>query len=612
MKSLAPVFRYLKRHLRLIVIYFACNLFSIIFSLVSLTMLIPFMALIFGTTKLVYRHPPFTFTKEGIIGNFNYFFSSIILHDGKVYALGFICVLVMVAIFLKNFFLYLAQYLNSPIRNSVINDMRADLFNKVLKLPIGYFSEERKGDILSRMTNDLQEVEVSIVSFLETIFREPFTILVYLAAMIMISPLLTLFLVIFLPVTGYIIGRISKSLRRHSTAGQEKLSDLLSIIEETLGGMRIIKAFNAERQQRLKFTSENNILFRIKNKINHRRDLASPISEFLGVVVLCIVLFFGGRLALSGKAGIGAPEFIGFIAIFSQLINPLKSFSTAAYNIQKGKASLERVEKILQAQELIVEMPDARPVRSFNSRIEFRNVSFGYNERAVLKQVNLVIDKGKMIAVVGSSGAGKSTLADLIPRFHDVTGGELLIDGINIKAYKLTDLRSLMGIVTQEPILFNDTIFNNIALGTGGVSEEQVIAAAKVANAHQFIIQKENGYQTNIGDRGLKLSGGERQRLTIARAVLKNPPILILDEATSSLDTESERMVQDAINNLMQNRTSIVIAHRLSTIQHADEIIVLNKGRLEERGKHHELIAQNGIYKRLVDMQQFSAPPLIP
>ncbi|HEY6083139.1 MAG TPA: ABC transporter ATP-binding protein [Chitinophagaceae bacterium] len=542
MKSLAPVFRYLKRHLQLIIIYFICNLFSIVFSLASLTMLIPFMSLLFGTTELVRQRPPFAFSANGIGGTFNYFLSGIIIHDGKVYALGFICIGVIIAIFLKNFFLYFAQYLNSPIRNAVTNDMRADLFSKILKLPIGYFSEERKGDILSRMTNDLQEVEASIVSFLESFFREPFTIIIYLIAMLFLSPELTLFLLIFLPVTGLLIGRISKSLRKHSTRGQEKLSDLLSIIEETLGGMRIIKAFNAERQQRLKFTMENNILFRIKNKINHRRDLASPMSEFLGVVVLCIVLFFGGRLALGSHSSIGAPEFIGFIAIFSQIINPLKSFSNAAYNIQKGRSSLERIEKILQAKEMILEKPDAIAIRTFSESIEFKQVDFAYNERPVLKQINLRIEKGKMIAVVGSSGAGKSTLADLIPRFHDVTGGELLIDGINIKDYKIDDLRGLMGIVTQEPILFNDTIFNNIALGAGGITEEQVIAAAKVANAHNFIINKEKGYQTNIGDRGLKLSGGERQRLTIARAVLKNPPILILDEATSSLDTESERM----------------------------------------------------------------------
>ena len=572
-------------------------------------MLIPFISLIFGKTQLIYHKPPFSLHINNIIANFNYFISNIIIshHNGKAFALGFICIVVVVAIFLKNLFLYIATYLNSPIRSAIINDIRADLFNKILSLPIDYFSDERKGDIMSRVTNDLQEVEISIVSFLETLFREPFTILISLIVMLKISPELTIFVLIFLPLTSIFIGRISKSLKKHSNAAQEKLSSLLSILDETIGGIRIVKAFNAEKQQKLKFTKENNSLFRVKNKINHRRDLASPLSEFLGVVVLCIVLFIGGRLALvhPDSQTDTASEFIGFIAIFSQIINPLKSFSTAAYNIQKGKASLDRIQKILLTEESIVELPNARQIRSFNKDITFKNVSFGYGNKLVLHNINLVIPKGKMIAMVGSSGSGKSTLADLIPRFHDVSAGQVIIDGVDIKEYKLGDLRRLMGIVTQEPVLFNDTILNNIALGSGTIDEEKIISAAKVANAHEFIIRKELGYQTNIGDRGLKLSGGERQRLTIARAVLKNPPILILDEATSSLDTESERIVQDAIYNLMQNRTSIVIAHRLSTIIHADQINVLNKGEIFECGKHDELMALNGVYRKLVDLQQF-------
>lgn len=605
MKSLYPVLKYLKRHSRLIVLYFISNLLSVIFSLVSLTMLIPFLSLIFGKTHLVLQNPGLHFSASGIIASFNYFLSYIIVRHGKEEALGFICLVVVCTILLKNVFLYLASYINSPVRTAIINDMRHDLFNKVLALPIGYFSEERKGDILSRMTNDLQEVEVSIISFLETAFREPFSILIYLIAMVKLSPQLTLFLVIFLPVTGLIIGRVSKSLKKQSTAGQGKLGDLLSIMDETLGGMRIVKAFNAEQQQHEKFVRNNQELFVIKNKINRRRDLASPMSEFLGIVVLCIVLYFGGRLALANPPMVSADVFITFIAIFSQIISPLKSFSTASYNIQKGKASSERIQAILQATVTVTEKPDALPLRTFTKAIEFRDVSFGYQEHMVLKHIDLNISKGKMIAIVGSSGAGKSTLADLVPRFHDVSTGEILLDGTDIRDYRIKDLRSLMGIVTQEPILFNDTIFNNIALGTEAATEEQVIHAAKVANAHTFIMEKAEGYQTNIGDRGNKLSGGEKQRLTIARAVLKNPPILILDEATSSLDTESERMVQEAINHLMQNRTSIVIAHRLSTIQHSDEIIVLSHGAIVERGKHTELIARNGFYKRLVDMQQF-------
>lgn len=605
MKSLLPVFKYLKRHTKAIIAYFICNLLSVIFSLISLTMLIPFLSLIFGKVNMVYTKPEFSYSADGMIHTFNYYLSQIIIHQGKIQALGFICIMVITAIFFKNFFLYLSSWINSPIRNSVINDMRSDLYSKVLKLPIGYFSEERKGDILSRMTNDLQEVETSIISVLVTVFREPLTIIVYLIAMIRLSPQLTLFLVILLPVTGFVIGRVSKSLKRKSTAGQSKLGDLLSLMEETLAGMRIVKAFNAEEQRKNRFMEENETLYHIKNSINRRRDLASPMSEFLGIVVLCIVLYFGGRLALNTPPLVSADVFITFIAIFSQIINPLKTFSTAAYNIQKGRASAERIQTILDSAETIVEKPDALPITDFKESIVFSHVYFAYHKKTILEDICLNIKKGQMIAIVGASGAGKSTLADLLPRFHDVAAGEITIDNVNIKNYRLGDLRALMGIVTQEPILFNDTIFNNIALGTPDATREQVEKAAMVANAQQFIMQKENNYDTNIGDRGGLLSGGERQRLTIARAVLKNPPILILDEATSSLDTESERMVQEAIDKLMQNRTTIVIAHRLSTIQNADEIIVLNQGEIVERGKHNELINKGGYYYRLVKMQQF-------
>lgn len=607
MKSLFPIFRYMKRHIRGIVAYFLCTLLGVVFSLVSLAMLIPFLSLIFGNTELVYQKPPAGLSAKSIIANFNYFNSQIIIHHGKMEALGFICILVIVTILLKNLFMYLAAYVGAPVRNSVITDMRSDLFSKILKLPIGYFTGEKKGDILSRMTNDLQEVEVSIVSFLNAAITNPIIVIVYLFALIKLSPQLTLFLAVLLPVTGFVIGRVSKSLKKHSTAGQSKLGEILSIIDETLGGMRIVKAFNAEPQQSEKFRKENVGLLRIKNSINRRRDLASPLSEVMAIIVLCMILYFGGRLALADPPLVSGDVFIGYIAIFTQLINPLKAFSTAAYNIQKGKAGAERIQSILSVTETVTEKPDARAIASFDQSIQFRHVQFAYQDKVILKDINLDIPKGKMIALVGASGAGKSTMADLIPRFHDVTGGELVIDGVNIQDYRLTDLRNLMGIVTQEPILFNDTIFNNITLGIEHATEEQVVMAAKVANAHEFIMRTENGYQTSVGERGGKLSGGERQRVTIARAVLKNPPILILDEATSSLDTESERMVQDAIGNLMQNRTSIVIAHRLSTIRGADEIIVLQSGEIVERGRHPELMELNGYYKRLVDMQQFAA-----
>ena len=420
----------------------------------------------------------------------------------------------------------------------------------------------------------------------------------------MVKMVAILFLMVILPIMGFIIGRVSRSLKKQSTASQEQLGTLMSILDETLGGLRVIKSFNAEKLLRGKFFQTNNALNDIRNRMNFRRDLASPMSEFLGMILLTSILWFGGKLVLNHQSGMDAAAFMTYIAVFYQIINPAKSLSTAFYNAQRGSAAIERIEEILQAPVTVTDKPDTITLPSFEHSIEFRNVSFAYDDKLILKNINLTIEKGKTVALVGSSGAGKSSLADLVPRFHDVTGGELLIDGVNIKNYSLYSIRSLMGIVTQEPILFNDTIANNIALGTDHVTKEQVEHAATVANALDFIRKKEDGFDSNIGDRGSKLSGGERQRLTIARAVLKNPPILILDEATSSLDTESERLVQDAINNMMQNRTSLVIAHRLSTIRHANEIIVLQKGEIAERGSHDELIAHNGIYKKLVDMQE--------
>jgi subfamily B ATP-binding cassette protein MsbA len=422
--------------------------------------------------------------------------------------------------------------------------------------------------------------------------------------MIQLSPELSVFLAIFLPLSGLVIGRIGRSLKNVSTQVQEQLGGILSTIEETLGGMRVIKGFNAEQQQLNRFTSENNVLLETKNKANRRRDLASPMSETMGIFAVCCVLYYGGRLVLGNSFSLTAPDFLTYIAIFTQIINPLKSFSTASYNIQKGAASIERIQQLITEKELIKEAVNPLPIKGFTESIVFNNISFKYLDKEVLTNISISIEKGKTVALVGSSGSGKSTLADLIPRFQDVNGGELLIDGQNINGYAIKDVRNLMGIVTQEPILFNDTIANNIALGNPTATREMIENAAKVANAHLFIVAKEHGYDTNIGDRGSKLSGGERQRLTIARAILKNPPILILDEATSSLDTESERLVQDALNHLMKDRTSVVIAHRLSTVRFADEIIVLDKGQIVERGKHETLMQQDGIYKKLIDMQE--------
>ncbi len=525
--------------------------------------------------------------------------------NGPVLALGLICIVVILTVLFKNLFLYLSFYVLTPIKNSVLKRLRAEIYNKLLQLPIGYFTEQRKGDVMSRMTNDVGELETSVVGTLEGFIKDPLNIIIILSALVFISPQLSLFLFVLLPLTGFIIGRIGRLLKKQSGIAAIKSGEALSVLDETLGGLRVIKAFNAEKLLQNKFSKTNNELYTIRNAMQYRRDLASPLSEFLGVVVLCGILWFGGKLVLTGNAAGLEPEgFIMYVGIFTQIINPAKSLSTSFYNIQKGSAAISRIEEILQAPVKVDPNESGLILSSFNDCIEFKNVSFMYEHKLILNNINFKILKGKSIALVGSSGAGKSTLADLIPRFHDVSEGELLIDGVNIKEYSLHSVRSKMGIVTQEPILFNDTISNNIALGVENASIVQIENAAKVANAHNFIRQKERSYQTNVGDRGSKLSGGERQRLTIARAVLKNPPILILDEATSSLDTESERLVQDAINNMMQNRTSIVIAHRLSTIRHADEIIVLQKGEIAERGTHDELLSKGGIYKRLVDMQE--------
>ena len=604
MKKYARILKYLRSHSSGIVLYFVFSVLSIAFSLVSFSGLPVFLTIIFAKEKIVPVKPNSVFD---VLKYVNYELGIFIQEhgkDGPVLALGLICLLILVSVFLKNLFFYFSFYVLAPIKMSVVTKLRAELYNKLLQLPIGYFTDQRKGDVMSRMTNDIAEIETSVVGTLEGLIKDPLNVIVILIALIFISPILSLFLFIFLPLTAVVIGRISRSLKKHSNVSAIQLGELLSTLEETLTGLRVIKAFNAEFLLRSKFIKTNNDLFQIRRKMQLRRDLASPLSEFLGVLVLIGILWFGGKLVLSSSVGLDAAGFTMYIILFSQIINPAKSLSTSFYNMQKGSAAISRIEEILQAPVKVDENDNGKKINSFNHAIEFKNVSFLYEDKVILKNINLTIEKGKTIALVGSSGAGKSTLADLIPRFHDVSSGELLIDGINIKDYSLHSVRTLMGIVTQEPILFNDTIANNISLGMEHATKEQIISAAKIANADNYISKKEEGYDTNIGDRGTKLSGGERQRLTIARAVLKNPPILILDEATSSLDTESERLVQDAINNMMQNRTSIVIAHRLSTIRHADEIIVLQQGEIIERGHHDELMEKGGMYKRLVDMQE--------
>lgn len=606
MKQFKRIFKYLAEYKGNIALYFLFIVLSIVFSMISLAMLAPFLQLLFDKSERVLIDPGFTLSAKSILENLKYVISNIIQgENGEAKALAFICGIIIVSILFKNVFLYLSYRVLTPMRNGVMTRLRGDLYNKILQLPIGFFTDQRKGDLISRMSNDANEVEWTVMMALESLIKEPLTILFYLSMMIILSPKLSMFLFLFLPLTMFIIGRVSRSLKKQSTDAQEKTGIVLSILDETLSGMRVIKAFTAEKLLGKRFHVMNVELNEVRNRINFRKDMASPLSEFLGVMVLCGVLWFGGKLVLSGHAdGLTPDGFITYILFFTQVINPSKSLSSAYYNTKRGSAAIERIEEIIEAPNVILENNNPVLFPSFEHSIEFKNVSFAYNDVNVLHDINLKLEKGKTVALVGSSGSGKSTLADLVPRFHDVTSGEILVDGVNIKDYSINSLRQLMGIVTQEPILFNDTIASNIALGKPDASKEEIESAAKIANAHQFILQKEQGYAENIGDRGSKLSGGERQRVTIARAVLKNPPILILDEATSSLDTESERLVQDAINHLMQERTSLVIAHRLSTVRHADEILVLQKGVIVERGTHDELVAKSGFYKRLVDMQE--------
>ena len=606
MKKFLRILAYIKPYWVHAMLNVVSNIMVIAFSLVSFVMLIPFLNLLFGKEELVLTRPVIQFNAESLIDYLNYFISKIIIENGKVDALIFICVFLLTSFFLRNLSRFLAMFFLAKVRVNAVRDIRNEIYHKILILPLSYFNQRRKGDIMSRITTDVQEIDVSIMHYLEIIFRDPITIIAYYVTMMIMSPELTFFVTILLPMTGYVIGVIGRNLRKESKVGQARFSGLLSVVEETIGGLRIIKAFTAIGFSDMRFRELNRNYSRLMVKIFRTRDLSSPMSEFLSSVVIIIVLWYGGRLVLGNSGTISAAVFITYILIFSQIIPPAKTFATGYYSIQKGIASAERVFEILDAEEVILE--NANPVRidDFKNEIEYRDVSFNYETDDVLSHVSVVIPKGKIIALVGPSGGGKSTFVDLLPRFYDTVGGEILLDGVNIRDYRIDDLRSLMAIVTQESILFNDTVYNNIVFGKPGVTEESVIAAAKVANAHEFIMAMEEGYETNIGDRGAKLSGGQRQRLSIARAILRNPPILILDEATSSLDSESERLVQDALLKVMKDRTSIVIAHRLSTIKFADEIIVLEKGKIVESGNHEQLIQAGGLYKRLHDLQTFA------
>ena len=599
MKNFFRIFKYIEIPKGKLAFYISCSLLATFFSAASLGMLSPFMQLIINGDSKV---PINSKAVGGLINYIQY------LRDSRspLFALGVVCIIIVASNILSNTFRYLSYYISTPVRNNILSGFRIRLYDKVLQLPMGFFTEQKKGDLMNRMIGDIGEIQSSIVQAMEGLIKDPLTILSYLIYMIYISPMLSMALLVLLPVTALIIGRLSKHLKKQSGEYSIASADSLSLVEETLGGIKVIKAFTAEGDMMRKFKAGNKKIFTVLNSMTRRRDLASPLTEAMGVAVLCCILFIGGYLVFHQSGDLQKADLFPFIAIFGVLINPAKNLSNTFSNIQRGLGAIERVEEILNAPIRIENKPNAIAMHGFNSHIEFKSVGFKYQDTVILKNINLKIEKGKMVALVGSSGAGKSTLADLVPRFYDVSEGEILIDGINIKDYSIDSLRKQMSFVTQEPILFNETIANNIALGNSSASLDAVTHAAKIANAHNFIIGKEDGYQTNIGDRGNKLSGGERQRVTIARAVLQNPPILILDEATSSLDTESERLVQDAIIHLMQNRTSIVIAHRLSTIKNADEIIVLQKGEIIERGTHESLITQNGFYKKLVEMQEIS------
>ncbi len=575
-----------------------------VFTVVSIPLLIPFLQIIFDESPRITNEPTVN-SLGSLVEYLKFQVSHSIEVQGKETTILYICGIIVLMFFFKNLFRYLSLYFMTPVRTGVIYDLRKQLFDKLLNLPLSYFSEERKGDLMSRLTGDVQEIEWSILNVMETLFREPIIIFGCLFYMLFISPSLTLFVFVLLIFTGLIIGGIASQLKKNSSLAQGKLGSLLTVVEEALGGLRIIKGFNAEHYQDSKFDEENRDYRNIVTRILRRRDLSSPLSEFLGIAVVAVLLYYGSNKVFSDE--MDAATFFSFLFAFFNVINPAKAFSNAYYNIQKGIAATDRVNKVLDASIIIQEIPNAKSITSFENKIEYKNVHFNYqsSEVSVLKNINLSIEKGKVIALVGASGAGKSTIADLLPRFYDVTHGSIEIDGTNIKNYKLKDLRNLMGIVSQEAILFNDTIYNNIVFGLEDVTQNQVEEAARIAYAHDFILETENGYGTIIGDRGTKLSGGQRQRITIARAVLKNPAILILDEATSALDSESEQFLQKALNELMQNRTAIVIAHRLSTIQHADEIIVLDQGEIVERGTHQSLFIADGPYRKLVEMQAF-------
>jgi len=608
MKDLLRVFKYIKPYGKYAALNVLFNILFILFSFLNLALLIPTINVLFKISKPIAIRPELALNSQSILDNLNYFVGKLTAEHDTFYVLIIVAILFVLFSFLNNLFRYLGMYFLAPIRNGMVRDLRNDIYNKLLILPMSFYSNQKKGDIMSRITSDINEIEWSVVSTLQMIIKDPLNVIFFMIVLLSISPQLVVISLITLIPAGFLIGKIGKSLNRNSEKGQRQLGVVVSTTEESITGLRIIKAFNAIDYAHDKFKKINHVYTKIMIKVYRRKDLAAPLTETLAIIGLLVVIWFGGNLVLTQKLDSGV--FLFFVVIFSRLIPPAQSFITSFYNLQRGETAAKRVFEIIDAEEKIEEKSNAISKKTFSQNIEYRNVSFQYNiddsRVKVLDNINLTIEKGKMIAVVGPSGGGKSTLVDLLPRFYDCTQGNILIDNIPIKDLVISDIRDLIGIVSQETILFNDSILNNIAFGMKNVSETDVIFAAKIANAHKFISEMENGYHTNIGDRGANLSGGQRQRISIARAVLKNPPIMILDEATSALDTEAERYVQEALTNLMKNRTSIVIAHRLSTIKNADEIIVIDNGKIVERGTHQTLIDNNELYNSLIKLQSFT------
>ncbi|WP_113924983.1 ABC transporter ATP-binding protein [Cognataquiflexum aquatile] len=608
MNTYLRILSYARPYRRYFPIYVLYTLLAIIFGLMNFTLLKPLFDVIFeqapqADMSKYLSKPDFAFTLDYFLTLFNYYFHQISETYGKFGTLVYVCIIIVISVFLANLFTYLSGVVLAKVRAEVIKKMRMSIFEQVSRMHIGYFSNERKGDLMSKMTNDIQEVENSVVQSLRVVFKEPVTIILYFAVLFFMSFKLTLFTIMVIPISGAIIGGITRRLKKTAIESQESLGRVVNILDETIGGMRVIKAFGAQKYVRNKFDSETDFYSDVNISMAKKNELASPISQFMGVSVVAGILVYGGSLVLNNNSDLSASDFITYIIIFTQVLNPAKEISRAASSIQRGLASADRIFKVVDTPSEIQNAENPVTVHTFTDAVQFHHVSFSYEKEKVLDNISFTLQKGKTIALVGPSGGGKSTIADLVPRFYDPTEGKVTLDGVDLKTIEINSLIKQMGIVTQESILFNDSVFNNIAFGLEGISEEKVIEAAKIANAHEFIVDLENGYQTSIGERGSKLSGGQRQRLSIARAVLKNPPILILDEATSALDSQSEKLVQEALTNLMANRTTLVIAHRLSTIQHADEILVIKKGQIVQRGTHQQLMLEEGLYRKLSTMQ---------